>query len=249
MAAARSLTCLVLSSASCLLVLLSLLLPQSTVTFFLLPNGHSTISISSTRIRAQTRSVVATSSPSSPLFSSSSFSSSTCFPQMMRKQQQHDDLAEEQQLQQKSGVLPRLGRIVKMTIFPSIVTALGMAVQPAHAYRDMRMSPETRIVAASKYPYPPSFPPSIHPSNLSGCVIACSARWLTSLSSLEDSIPFTHSSLPVSLSFLPPSLFPCLLPTLLQSSVASSSPLAFVSTLPSTENAWPAKRPHGSRQP
>ncbi|GAB5036837.1 Hypothetical protein NocV09_05100060 [Nannochloropsis oceanica] len=67
---------------------------------------------------------------------------------MMRKQQQHDDLAEEQQLQQKSGVLPRLGRIVKMTIFPSIVTALGMAVQPAHAYRDMRMSPETRIVAA-----------------------------------------------------------------------------------------------------
>ncbi|KAM3568576.1 hypothetical protein VYU27_009305 [Nannochloropsis oceanica] len=148
MAAARSLTCLVLSSASCLLVLLSLLLPQSTVTFFLLPNGHSTISISSTRIRAQTRSVVATSSPSSPLFSSSSFSSSTCFPQMMRKQQQHDDLAEEQQLQQKSGVLPRLGRIVKMTIFPSIVTALGMAVQPAHAYRDMRMSPETRIVAA-----------------------------------------------------------------------------------------------------
>lgn len=147
MAAARSLPCLVLSSASCL-VLLSLLLPQSTVAFFLLPKGHSPISSSSTRIRARTHSVVVTSSPSSPLFSSSSFSSSTCFPQMMRKQQQHDDLAEEQQLQQKSGVLLRLGRIVRMTIFPSIVAALGMAVQPAHAYRDMRMSPETRIVAA-----------------------------------------------------------------------------------------------------
>jgi hypothetical protein len=75
---------------------------------------------------------------------------------MMLKQQQHDDDQveehQEQQQEQQKGVLPRLGRVVKMTIIPSIVTVLGTAIKPAHAYRDMRMSPETRIVAASTYP-------------------------------------------------------------------------------------------------
>lgn len=47
------------------------------------------------------------------------------------------------------GLLSRTGRFIQCALLPSFATLLGVAVKPAHAYRDTSMSPETRIVAAS----------------------------------------------------------------------------------------------------
>jgi len=47
------------------------------------------------------------------------------------------------------GLRPHIARFIQCALLPSFASLLGVAVKPAHAYRDTSMSPETRIVAAS----------------------------------------------------------------------------------------------------